>query len=197
MKKVVFLFFFAFIFVTGTFAQFGIKVGANTTTLKINSADDLLDNVKDAQWGFNAGVFYRLKIAIIYIQPEAYFSTVSGNFKYGDDPNNKELYDFDLNRIDIPLIVGVKLGPLRVHAAPVAFFTISSKSSLIDFDEAMKGTTWGYQAGLGIDLLKKLTIDARYEGSLGDFTESVTIGGHTLEPSTKSSAFLLSVGFMF
>jgi len=195
MKKVVFLFLLSFIF-AGTYAQFGIKVGANTTSLKITGGD-MIENVKDAQWGFNAGIFYRLKILMLYVQPEAYFSTVGGSFKYGDDPMNKELYDFDLNRIDIPLIVGGKLGPIRIHAAPVAFFTISSKSSLTDFEEAMKGTTWGYQVGLGIDLLKKLTFDARYEGSLGDFTESVTIGGHTLEPSTKSSAFLISVGFMF
>ena len=196
MKKIVFSLLLSFI-VVGTYAQFGIKVGANTTTLKITSADNLIENVKDAQWGFNAGVFYRLKIALLYFQPEAYFSTVSGSFKYGDDPHNMELYDFDLNRIDIPLIVGMKLGPVRVHAAPVAFFTISSKSSLTNFDEAMKGTTWGYQAGLGIDLLKKLTFDVRYEGSLSDFTESVDIGGVTLQPSTKSSAFLLSLGFMF
>ena len=196
MKKIVFVLLLSFI-VAGSYAQFGIKVGANTTTLKITSSDDAIENVKDAQWGFNAGVFYRIKILMLYIQPEAYFSTVSSNFKYGDDPTNKELYDFDLNRIDIPLIVGTKLGPIRVMAAPVAFFTISSKSSLTDFNEAMKGTTWGYQVGLGIDFLKKLTFDARYEGSLGDFTESVTVGGHPLEPSTKSSAFLLSLGFMF
>ena len=194
MKKIVLLLLLSFFF-AGTYAQFGIKVGANTTTLKITG--DMLDNVKDANWGFNAGVFYRLKIAMLYLQPEAYFSTVGGNFKYGDDPANMELYDFNLNRIDIPLIVGVKLGPIRVLAAPVAFFTISSKSSLTDFDEAMKGTTWGYQLGLGIDLFKKLTFDARYEGSISDFTESVEIGGTPLEPSTKSSAFLLSLGWMF
>ena len=196
MKKIVFSLLLSFV-VAGTYAQFGIKVGANTTTLKITDTDNMIDNVKDANWGFNAGVFYRLKIALLYIQPEAYFSTVGGSFKYGDDPANMELYDFDLNRIDIPLVVGVKVGPLRIHAAPVAFFTISSKSSLTNFDEAMKGTTWGYQAGLGFDLLKKLTFDARYEGSISDFTNSVEIDGTTLEPNTKSSAFLLSVGFMF
>jgi opacity protein-like surface antigen len=196
MKKVVFLFLLSFIF-AGTYAQFGIKVGANTTTLKISSTDNVIDEVKNADWGFNAGLFYRLKIALLYIQPEAYFSTVGGSFHYNDVNAGDVLHSFDLKRIDIPLVVGVKLGPIRIHAAPVAFFTVSSKSSLTDFEEAMKGTTWGYQAGLGIDLLKKLTFDARYEGSLGDFTESVTIGGHTLEPSTKSSAFLLSVGFMF
>ncbi len=196
MKKVVFLFLLSFIFI-GTYGQFGIKVGANTTTLKITGGD-MIENVKDAHWGFNAGIFYRLKVAMLYIQPEAYFSTVSGNYKYGDDPNNMELYDFDLKRIDIPLIVGVKLGPVRVHAAPVAFFTISEDIFHQELEDAMKSTTWGYQAGVGVDLLKKLTIDVRYEGSLSDFTDdNITIGGHTLNPSTKSSAFLLSVGFMF
>ncbi len=197
MKKVALLVLFSFIF-AGTYAQFGIKVGANTTTLKISSNDNYIESVKDAQWGFNAGVFYRVKVLMLYIQPEAYFSTVSGNYKYGDDPTNKELYNFDLKRIDVPLIVGAKLGPVRVHVAPVAFFTISDDIFHQELEEAMKGTTWGYQAGLGIDLLKKLTFDVRYEGSLSDFTkDGITIGSHTLNPSTKSSAFLLSLGYMF
>jgi opacity protein-like surface antigen len=193
MKKVVFLFLLSVIFV-GTYGQFGIKVGANTTTLKITGGD-MIENVKDAQWGFNAGIFYRLKVAMLYIQPEAYFSTVSGSYKYGED---LKLYDFDLNRIDIPIIVGMKLGPVRLHVAPVAFFTISNDTEIKELEDAMKSTTWGYQAGVGVDLLKKLTIDVRYEGSLSDFTDdNITIGGHTLNPSAKSSAFLLSVGFMF
>jgi opacity protein-like surface antigen len=80
----------------------------------------------------------------------------------------------------------------------VAFFNLSNKSSLENFDAAVKGASWGYQAGLGIDLLKKLTFDARYEGSLSDFSNDITLpDGTALTPTTKTSAFLLSLGFMF
>ncbi len=198
MKKVVFAFLLSFI-VVGSYGQFGVKVGTNTAKFKITSADQAFQEAKEANWGLNVGVFYRLKIAMIYFQPEAYFSSTGGKFTYSNPSSGlDEIHSLDLNRIDIPLLVGLKLGPIRVHGGPTAFFTISDKSTLKDFDAAMKGTTWGYQAGLGFDLLKKLTFDARYEGSLSEISKNVTLpGGTTLEPSTKASAFLLSVGFMF
>ena len=198
MKKVFFVLLLSFI-VVGSYAQFGIKVGTNTASFKISSADQAFQQAKSSKWGLNIGAFYRLKIAMIYLQPEAYFSSTGGNFKY-TDPNTakEEIESIDLSRIDIPLIVGAKLGPIRVLAAPVAFFTLSNKSSLENFDAAVKGATWGYQVGVGFDLLKKLTFDARYEGSLSDISDNITLpDGTPLTPSTKTSAFLLSVGFMF
>jgi len=200
MKKAVFAFLLSFI-VVGSYGQFGLKVGANTAKFKITSPNQAFQEAQESNWGLNVGIFYRFKIAIIYFQPEAYFSSTGGKFTY-TDPNvtsaTEEIKSIELNRIDIPLLIGVKLGPIRVHGGPTAFFTISDKSNLENFDAAMKGTTWGYQAGLGIDLLKKLTFDARYEGSLSEISNNVTLpGGTTLEPSTKASAFLLSVGFMF
>ena len=198
MKKVVFALLLSFI-VVGSYGQFGIKVGTNTAKFKITSPDQGFSQAKEANWGLNVGVFYRLKIAMIYFQPEAYFSSTGGNFTYTNPSSGlDEIHSLDMSRIDIPLLVGVKLGPIRVNAGPTAFFTLSDKSSLKDFNADMKGTTWGYQVGVGIDLLKKLTFDARYEGSLSEISKNVTLpGGTTLEPSTKASAFLLSVGFMF
>ena len=198
MKKAVFAFLLSFI-VVGSYGQFGLKAGTNTAKFKITSPNQTFQEAQEAIWGLNVGIFYRFKIAIIYFQPEAYFSSTGGKFTYSNLSSGlDEIHTLDMNRIDIPLLIGVKLGPIRVHGGPTAFFTISDKSNLENFDAAMKGTTWGYQAGLGIDLLKKLTFDARYEGSLSEISNNVTLpGGTTLEPSTKASAFLLSVGFMF
>jgi hypothetical protein len=61
-----------------------------------------------------------------------------------------------------------------------------------------KGATFGYQAGVGIDLLKKLTLDVRYGGSLsGKFGDSVTIGSQTFKIDSRQPSLILSVGLMF
>ncbi len=198
MKKIAFVLLLAFIF-TGTYAQFGIKLGTNTASFKITSPNQAFQQANQAKWGVNAGIFYRIKILMVYVQPEAYFSSTGGNFSY-TDPNTgiAEIHTLDLNRIDIPLLAGVKLGLIRINAGPVGFLTLSDKSDLDGFKADLKGMTWGYQAGIGFDLLKKLTFDARYEGSLSDISNNVDVPGiGTLKPSTKVSAFLLSVGLFF
>ena len=109
----------------------------------------------------------------------------------------EEVHSFDLNRLDIPLLIGAKLGPVRINVGPTGQLTLSSKSSLAALESDVKGMVWGYQAGLGIDLFKKLTIDARYEGNLSKLGESVTIGGTAFTTDKRTSQVLISVGIMF
>ena len=198
MKKVFFVFAFLMI-VVAVQAQFGIKAGINTASFKIESADAAITEAKDATWGFHAGIFYRLKIAMLYIQPEAYFSSTGGSFTYDNELDPPSLETIDLKRIDIPLLVGAKLGPIRLNVGPVGMLQISEDYSLDGMEADLKGMTWGYQAGLGFDLLGKLTVDARYEGPLTEVSNSIDLPdfADSMEPSTKQSQFLISVGFMF
>ncbi len=59
-----------------------------------------------------------------------------------------------------------------------------------------KGMTWGFQAGLGVDV-SKISMDVRYEGSLSALGESVTIGGESLTWMRRPSQWIFSVGFWF
>lgn len=199
MKKVLFVFAFLLMVVVAQ-AQFGIKAGINTSSFKIESADAAITEAKDATWGFHAGIFYRLKIAMLYLQPEAYFSSTGGSFTYtsplGDPPS---LETIDLKRIDIPLLIGAKLGPIRLNVGPVGMLKISEEYSLEGMEADLKGMTWGWQGGLGFDLLGKITVDARYEGPITEVTNTISLPDiiGDLEPSTKHSQFLISVGIMF
>jgi hypothetical protein len=61
-----------------------------------------------------------------------------------------------------------------------------------------KGAIWGYQAGVGLDILKKLSLDVRYAGSLGQkFGDAVAIGSQNFKLGYGQSSLLLSVGLMF
>ncbi len=58
--------------------------------------------------------------------------------------------------------------------------------------------TIGYQAGLGFDLFKKLTVDLRYEGSLKKYQNQIeNVTGTTFNLDDRPNAFHLSVGYIF
>ena len=97
-------------------------------------------------------------------------------------------------------MIGVKLGPVRINAGPSASVLINSPKQLIDdtdYESLYKAMTFGYQAGIGVDLLKMITLDVRYEGSLNRFGDEISTGGQTFNLDSRANAFLFSVGLKF
>jgi hypothetical protein len=183
--------------------KFGIKAGAETTTVptyEYGNGSATIDALEDASWGYHAGLFLRIKLGPVYLQPEAVFASTS--FDYNVKTSTvTDLKTQTFNRLSVPLLVGFKLGPVRINAGPAASIMIGTPSALIsdpNFEDMYKGAVWGYQAGLGIDLLSRLTLDVRYAGSLGDVLgDAVTISGQTFNLDYGQSSLLLSVGWMF
>lgn len=183
--------------------KFGIKAGAETTTVptyQVGNGSATIEALKDASWGYHAGLFMRVKLGPVYLQPEAVFASTSFDYNVKTSTAS-DLKSQTFNRLAIPLLVGFKLGPIRLNAGPAASIMIGTPSALINdpnFENMYKGAVWGYQAGLGIDLLKKLTLDVRYAGSLGEVLgDAVTIGGQSFKLDYGQSSLLLSVGWMF
>jgi hypothetical protein len=186
--------------------KFGLKVGASTTSISMadaktvtsGGASYLLDKAEGANYGFHGGIFIRVNISKLYIQPEVLFATRSNEYQFKkigtlvDSAKVKQT----INKLDIPLMIGVKLGPVRINAGPVGSLNIGSPKELIndpDIKELYATMTFGYQAGVGLDLFKKLTIDLRYEGSLSQYQSK--LGNIALDD--RPNAFLLSLGYMF
>jgi hypothetical protein len=204
MKKVLIILFVVLISIPA-FSQikFGLKVGAATTTVptyNYSTGTTNIEAVKNANWGIQAGAFLRLSLLGIYVQPELVFASTSFDYNVST-VTGTQVMSQKFNRLNVPVLVGFHLGPLRINAGPAASIQIGSPSDLIsdpNFESMYKNAVWGYQAGIGIDLLKKLTLDARYAGSLGDqFGSSVNISGQTFKLDYGQKAFILSVGWMF
>lgn len=204
MKKL-----FAIVFITlvslPAFSQirFGIKVGAASTTTptyNVGTGTSNIDAVKNSDWGLQAGVFMRLTLLGIYLQPELLFASNSYDYNVSTVTGSQVLSQ-KFNRLSIPVLLGFKLGPLRINAGPAASIAIGSPKALINdpnFTDMYKGAILGYQAGIGIDILKKLSLDARYAGSLGEkFGNSVLINGQNFKLDYGQSSFILSAGWMF
>jgi hypothetical protein len=190
--------------------NFGIKAGLSTTSVTMNDLKTLtsgqtsytVEKLEGANYGFHAGVFLRLAISKLYIQPELLFSNRTNEYTVTNlQTQVADVVKQSFNKLDIPVMVGLKFGPFRVNAGPSASLLINSPKDLIsdpDFKSMYANMTFGYQAGVGLDLFKKLTIDLRYEGSLKKFQNEIENAlGTTVSLDDRPNAFLFSLGIMF
>jgi hypothetical protein len=205
MKKLLAVVLIAFLAIP-VFSQvkFGIKAGVATTTVPtydITTGANTISALKTASYGFHAGIFLRMTLLGIYLQPEVVFATNSYEYNVKQGTNPEILKKQTFNKLDVPVLVGVKLGPVRLNAGPVATVQIGSPAALIDdpnFTKMYKGATFGYQAGAGFDLFKKLTFDVRYEGSLSKkYGDAITVGSQTFKLDSRQPSVLFSIGLMF
>ena len=187
--------------------NYGIKAGIGFSSLKlddvtgINDGADVYDLITgDGVMGYHVGLQTRIKIAMLVIQPELYFNAGGGTLEQVVDNGPTSVLDVKFSRIDIPLLVGVKLGPARISVGPTGSFVLSENTDLKeiqpDFELFSKAMTWGFQAGLGLDI-SKLSLDFRYEGSLSKLGESFSVGGTDFALDARPSQWIISVGFWF
>ena len=198
--------------------QFGVKAGITSTSIKVDEVisdintidpdatfDELIIKGKNAKIGFQGGIFSRITIAKIYVQPELLFTSTSGEVEVTaiDGANiTSQIRDQKYRQIDFPIMLGYKFGPARIQAGPVGTIVLSTDPSLdgfmgMDYEEEFNGATWGYQVGVGLDIGKKLTIDIKYEGNLSKLADGVKIGDETLDFDSRNTQFVASLGIFF
>lgn len=203
--------------------RFGIKGGVNSSSVKIDktmlddiqTADGLRDitiEQGDSKLGLHFGVFGRIQLAGLYIQPELLFTQTKGEFIITEqNPSNPQsivtnLAEQKFNKFDIPVMVGWKFGPARIGLGPVATVVLSESDGLMDklndiADETAEGAlnkaVFGYQVGVGLDILKFATIDLKYEGNLSKLGDSFSLGSEQINFDQRNPQFILSLGIFF
>jgi hypothetical protein len=205
--------------------SFGLKAGANFSQLSDLSfrtprlgADglpvlsggklvyDFFQDNDARTLGVVGGVFARIGNRV-FIQPELLLSAKGGKFDLVREGLATQRLDVKLTTIDIPLLLGFRLGPLRLNAGPLASLTVSDNGSLKDalrqyttqsFGETVRQAKVGYQAGGGLTL-GGMQIDLRHEGSLDELSSLLTKNTATSEagPLSRTSLWQVTVGFGF
>ena len=182
--------------------DFGPKAGLNLTNI---TADALTDDYhiksnNGSQIGYHAGVFLRASMVGIFIQPELLFTSVATEYTVTDvNTSLEKLANQRIGRIDIPVIVGAKLGTLRLGVGPVASFIVSEETDLTDipgYESSLKSATFGYQLGGGMDIWK-FGLDLRYEGSLSKLSDQIIIGGEEFNFDSRAKQLIFSLSFRF
>ena len=178
--------------------RIGIKGGVNLSSVKVASLSANLEN----KTGYQLGAFARIG-RTIFIQPEVYFAAKEVNVDVLNSlTTNQGVVGFSQKSLDVPLLLGVKLGPLRVMAGPVASYAISASTSP---DAAVKSyfsgtsqdiinrSSFSYQAGVGFDILN-LSLDLRYEGAMSELKNTVAVP-NGFNYSQKPSYYQATIGF--
>ena len=192
-------------------AQFdlGIKVGLSTTNLapsdlnllSQNGSESLRLALDNANYGIHAGLVIRGQFNKFLFQPEILFNSNSVDFRTTDLANGgiSELRNEKYQYLDIPVLFGAKLGPLRLLTGPVGHYFINSSSELTDFenyDQRFEEFTYGWIGGIGLDIWN-LMLDFRYEGNFSKFGNHIVFAGEEYEFDDAPARFLFSLGILF
>ncbi len=212
----------------------GPKVGYQTAKLSYKKAD-ITSGFSNH---FTAGVFGRVTIGRVYVQPEVLYFKTSNLFEAsvtGVDSDNLfglptgANLNLTLNQMNlqVPLMIGFNIIDLdvitlRAQVGPTANFVLKSQTlydetytyegqqynletsdSSDDQEFNLKDISWGVQAGVGIDVLKRVTLDINYSFGLSKMFEKLndTQLGETFDFSnidnTKQNLFMVTVGYKF
>ncbi len=209
----------------------GPKVGYQTASLSYQKADIKAGFSNH----FTAGLFGRVTVGRIYVQPEVlYFKTSNifdGHVTGVESDNLFNLptganLNLTLNQMNlqVPILVGfnvidLDVVTLRAQVGPTANFILQSKTLYDETytingqqyevdqqnatsDESFdtKSIAWGVQAGIGVDVLKRITLDINYNFGLSKMFDALneTTLGETFDFSnidnTRQNMFMVTVG---
>jgi hypothetical protein len=180
--------------------QFGLKLGGGSAKVNLSgttSAQGTEVIPADAQVSFHGGAFARLGgNQRFFVQPEIYFSSIGSQAIFRSTTAGQvreEVENYRLNRIDLPVLGGLRIGKLRLMVGPVLSTSATSSTTVQD---KINTATFGFQAGAGLTF-GKLNLDARYEGGLSNFSESLTVPVINRQFATdqRLTQFLVSVGY--
>lgn len=184
----------------------GIRAGLNVSNFKaseIVTSDYRINSSASGSLGYHAGGFIRASLFGLFFQPELIFTSISSEFVVEDitDPQNitSDIAKQSIGRMDVPVIIGAKLGNLRVGLGPVGSVVISDRSDLKDisgYEEKFKSATLGYQLGAGLDIWK-FSFDFRYESNLTKLGDYIDTGAVQEKFDSRAKQLVFSLGFRF
>lgn len=179
-----------------TYAQTGSGIGLKGG-LNFGATGDLsesIGNLDDAtsKLGFHVGAFGKLDFGTIYLRPELVYTRLNSKYdNYGD---------FNMNKLDMPLLVGLNIiGPVHVFAGPALQYILDTELENVELSDVKDDFTVGFNIGAGLNLSEQLGVDVRYERGFSE-NEAETIGAEGSERvalDTRPSQLILSLSYKF
>lgn len=197
--------------------SWGAKVNVGSPNLKIKdieklqnnqNAANLLDNT-DGVLTYQLGFFARLKLAGVYVQPEAMFSHSKTEMTFEniiDDSqkSNNVTGEVSFMKLDVPVMIGKRFFKIvRINAGPVFSYILNdditqsgTKEEWNEINTNYKNAAVGLQYGIGLDLAM-LTVDLRVEKGFHSISENLSIGETTFSADQRLEQIMLSIGMKF
>lgn len=144
----------------------GVHGGVSSNRIKVKDIPQAIGT--KAHTGYLMGVFARINLGKIYIEPSLNYSHKESVLETKGNSliSNGEDYTLKVNSFDIPLMLGFQILDLRIvkfraFLGPVVSFPkLKNIKEVTDFDSDK--TNWHGKIGVGLDAWK-LTFDIDYE----------------------------------
>lgn len=189
----------ATLFTTVSFAQIGIKGGANLSKLNGESGGINIDS--DSKVGFHFGVFTELELTEgLFLRPELLYVNKGGKFEL-DFSGQKIETTNTRNYIEVPIYLGYRIDLSSVNivlnAGPYISYGISGKDKTdddeidIEFgsgEEEVKPLDIGLSMGAGVEFTDQLGLFLSFDPGLANLS-------NVDEAESRNSNIKLSVHF--
>ncbi|WP_242135548.1 outer membrane beta-barrel protein [Aestuariivivens marinum] len=182
------------LFVTGINAQtssgFGFKGGLNYNA-NGKYFESISENAKnpDRNIGYHLGIFGKIG-SKVYFKPELVYTSTKSD--YDNDT-------FKMEKIDAPLLVGVKvLGPVSVFGGPAFQYILDTEYDGISINDIENDFTLGLNFGIGLNF-KRMGLDLRYERGFSDNEAKFFLNNISSNPDrldTRPDQLILSLSFI-
>ena len=195
MKKSLSILLLSFAFVTASYAQngsgIGLKVGLNYAGNGdyFESASNSFQN-PDKNIGYHIGLFGKIGNEL-YVRPEVVYTKIKSDYESGE---------FDMSKLDVPVLVGLKvLGPIHVFAGPAFQYIIDTEFNGVNIEDVENDFTVGLNFGIGFNF-NKIGVDLRYERGFSENEASFFDSNNVNivnRIDTRPEQLILSLSFEF
>ena len=149
------------------FAQFGVKAGLNYNSngeLRFedvaNAGQNIVEDSGDEKIGYHFGAYYDINFSRLYLRPEVVYTKTKS--EYGSS-------DYDQSKIDVPVLLGVKVvGPLSIFGGPSFQYILDNDLEDATISDVENDITVGFNFGAALKF-GNIGLDVRYERG---FTEN-------------------------
>jgi Outer membrane protein beta-barrel domain len=169
-----------------TDTSWGIKGGLN-----YNGNGNYIESIgmnaenPDRNVGYHIGLFGKLGNTL-YFRPEIVYTNTKSDYDSGN---------FNMKKLDIPLLVGIKvIGPISVFGGPALQYILDSDFDDISINDVNKDFSVGLNFGAAINF-NKFAIDLRYERGFSE-NEAQFLNNNNINTSkldTRPEQLILSL----
>lgn len=184
--------------------KFGPRIGIASSPFEIQDIDNVNDiavTFQDGSPEYQVGAFAQFAALGLFIQPEFLFTTSSASYLVEDlRDGGREIFNEQYYHVELPVMAGIKLGPIRLQGGPVYRLNLGNSSDFFTtdgFSRSFTNSSVGVQTGIGLDIGKKLVFDLKYELPLANASDDLTIFGQSHELSSRGAHAVASMGISF
>lgn len=188
--------FLATFMITNAQSDFGIKAGlsynSNGDFKEFTSeVTDIYKHEGKGKSGFNIGFYGKLDLGPIYLRPELVYTKTTSEYVL----NTGSTEDYKISKIDVPVLVGLKLiGPLNIFAGPAFQYYLENDLKGLNFNAIENEFSIGINIGASVEF-GRLGIDVRYERGLSENEASWSNAGETFTLDSRPEQIIFSLSY--